>query len=121
MKKILSLLGLIAILGMTTPAFAAPGGPGGHGGHHGAPRHGGGHHIAPPHHHGGGHHMGHHHGGVSFHVGSPRHRHWGSYGVGYWGSPWYNPRLGWYTDYYYPPATYTHYVPVHGASFSIRF
>ena len=121
MKKILSVLGLIAILGMTSPVMAAPGGPGGHhGGHHGGPRHGGGHHIAPPHHHGG-HHVRHHHGGVSFHVGSPRHRHWCNYGAGYWGNPWYNPRLGWYSDYYYPTSTYIPYVPPHGASFSIRF
>ena len=118
MKKILSVLGLFAILTMTTPVMAAPGGHGGPGGHHSAPRHhGGGHHISAGPHHGGGHHM-RPHGGVIIHSGYPRHRYWSGYRTGYWGGTWCNPRLGWYTDCYYPPPTY---MPLPGASFSIRF
>mgnify|MGYP003295681469 CR=1 FL=1 len=67
MKKVLSVLGLIAILGITSPAMAPPGhhGPGGHGPHGGGHRiHAGAHHrphIAPPHRH---HHYHYGHGGV---------------------------------------------------------
>ena len=118
MKKVLSVLGLIALLSMTTPAFAAP-----HGGPHGGPpgrHHGGGHHVSthrPPHMH---HHRP-HHGGISVHAGHPRHRYWGGYGFSYWGGYRCNYRLGYCGDYY-SPYTYpcSPYV-VPGASFSIRF
>lgn len=116
MKKVLSILGLIAIIGTTTPVLAAPGGPGGpHGGHG---RHHGGHqihagmhhrpHMAPRHH---------GHGGVVIHTGYPRHSYWGGYRSGYWGSNWCNYRLGCCDPYYYS----TPYIAVPGASFSIRF
>ena len=118
MKKILSILGLIAIFGMTTPAMAAPGGhgPGGPGGPHG-----GGHrihanahhrpHMAPRHHH--------HHGGVMIHTGHyPRHGYRYGYRPGYWGSHWCNCRLG-YCPYHSPGIGI--YGPYGGASFSIRF
>lgn len=133
MKKALSVLSLIAILGMSTPAMAAPGGPGGPGGHGGPPRHGGGHvvhaghHHRPPamHHHG--HHrppvMHHHHyrphGGVYISTGYPRHRYWGGYGVGYWGSNWCDYRLGYYDPYICPPPR--PYIPMSNVGFSIRF
>ena len=125
MKKVLSILGLIAILGMSAPAFAAPGGhgPGGHGGH--GPHGGGGHrihagahhrpHIAPPRH---------HHGGMVIHSGyhHPRHSHWHGYRTGYWGSPWCDYRLGWYDPYCYPYRPLAGvYFPVGGAGVSIRF
>lgn len=119
MKKILSVLSLIAIVSMTTPAFAAPhGGPGGHG--PGGPR-GGIHHARP---HGGPHHVStrHHgpHGGFSVHAGSPRHRHWGHYGISYWGGHRCDYRLGYYAPYGpYPYYCSPYMVP--GASFSIRF
>ena len=110
MKKVLSVLGLIAILGLTSPAFANPHGPGGHGGprHHGHAIHAG--HHRPPH-------MGprHHHGSFHIHTGYSRHSYWRSYRTGYWGDPWCDYRLGWgdpYCAYYYPMS---------GASFSIRF
>ena len=118
MKKVLSVLGLIVILGMTSPAFAGPhgpGGPGGHGGHgmHGGPH--GGHRI-----HAGAHHRPHmaprhHHGGMVIHAGYPRHNYRYGYRHGYWRGPWCDYRLGWgdpYCGYYYPMS---------GASFSIRF
>ena len=114
MKKILSVLSLIAILGVTTPAFAGPGGP--HGGPHGGPRHGGGHHHIQAGHH---HHPGHHirpHGGISIHAGHPRHSYWGGFRGGYWRSPYCDYRLGWCDSYYSP-----YIVPYNGASFSIRF
>ena len=128
MKKILSVLGLIAVLSMSTPAFAAPGGPGGPGGHGGGPgrhggpgMHGGGHrihagahhrpHMAPRHH---------HHGGVRIYTGHyPRHSYWYGYRGGYWGSPWCDYRLGWCDPYYYPGIGV--HVPVGRASFSVRF
>ena len=121
MKKVLSVLGLIAILSMTSPAMAAPhghGGPGGHGPHHGGHRiHAGAHHrphMAPRHHHGGGMvYVGHH----------PRHSHWHGYRTGYWGSPWCNYRLGLCDPYLYPPCR-PHagiHFPVGGAGVSIRF
>ena len=111
MKKVLSVLGLIAILGLTSPAFAAPHGPGGHGSQGGGHRiHSGAQHrphMAPRH----------HHGGIVIHAGYPRHGYRYGYGYrhGYWGSPWCDYRLGWgdpYCGYYYPMS---------GASFSIRF
>ena len=117
MKKVLSVLSLIAILGFTTPAFAAPhGGPGGPGGPHG----GGGHrihagahhrpHMAPRHYHGGGMiHVGHH----------PRHCNWHGHRVGYWGCPWCSYGLGGYPNYYYPGVGV--HVPMGGASFSLHF
>lgn len=111
MKKILSILGLIAILSTTTPVLAAPGGPG-HGGP-GGPRPGGGHHISAGHHH-----RPHvrPHGSFAIHTGHPRHSHWVGYRSGYWRTPYCDYRLGW-CDPYYPPYGY----PYGGASFSIRF
>ena len=115
MKKVLSVLSLIAILGLTTPAFAAPGGHGGPGGH--GP-HGGGHQI-----HAGAHHRPHmtpryhhHHGGVRIYSSYPRHSYWYGYRGGYWGDPWCNYRLG-----CYPPPGLGVYVPMGGASFSVCF
>ena len=109
MKKVLSILSLIAILGMSAPAYAAP---------HGGP-HGGGpkpsqhrQHVAP---------HGHHHrgGSVMVHTGHhPRHSHWYGYRTGYWGSHWCNCRLG-YCPYHAPGIGV--YGPYGGASFSIRF
>ena len=115
MKKVLSVLGLIAILGLTSPAFAAPHGPGSHGGPGGGGPHGGGHRI-----HAGAHHRPHiaprhHHGGMVIHAGYPRHSYRYGYRHGYWRNPWCDYRLGWgdpYCSYYYPMG---------GASFSIRF
>ena len=120
MKKILSVLSLIAILGMTSPAFAAPGGQGGGPGMHGSgPR--GGHSI-----HAGAHHRPnmtpryHGHGGVRIYTGHyPRHGYWRSYRPGYWSYPWCDYRLGWCDPYYYPGIGV--HVPVGGASFSVRF
>lgn len=124
MKKILSVLSVIAILGMATPVMAAPGGgPGGHGRHGGGPGvHGGPHgghriHAGAPHHR--------HirpHGGITVHTGHyPRHSYWRSYGPRYWGGPWCDYRLGWY-DTYYPCRPHTGvYFPVGGAGVSIRF
>ena len=127
MKKILSILGLIAVLGITTPAFAAPSGHGGPG-HHGGGPHGGGHRI-----HAGAHHRPHmaprhahyprHHGGVMIHSGYPRHSHWHGYRHGYWGSSWCDYRLGWCDSYYYPPCR-PHagvYFPLGSAGVSVRF
>ena len=121
MKKVLSVLGLIAILSMTTPVMAAPGGHG-HGGPSG--HHGGGHriqagahhrpHIAP-------HHSHHHPGGVMIHTGHyPRHSYWHGYRHDYWGSTWCDYRLGYCTPYYYSPHAGI-YFPVGGAGVSIRF
>ena len=116
MKKVLSVLGLIAIIGLTSPAFAGPHGPGSPGGH-GGPRHHGhvihaGHHRPP--------HMSprHHHGGFHIHAGYPRHGYWRSYRTGYWGDPWCDYRLGWCSPYY--PGVGVH-IPMGGASFSVRF
>ena len=116
MKKVLSVLGLIAIIGLTSPAFAGPHGPGSPGGH-GGPRHHGhvihaGHHRPP--------HMGprHHHGSFHIHTGYPRHSYWRSYRTGYWGDPWCDYRLGWCSPYY--PGVGVH-IPMGGASFSVRF
>lgn len=118
MKKVLSVLGLIAVLSMTTPAFAAPGGPGGPGGHGGP--HGGGHRI-----HAGAHHKPHiaprHHGGAVVRVGHhPRHSYWHGYRTGYWGSPWCDYRLGCCPYPYVYPGVGVH-VPMGGASFSLHF
>lgn len=114
MKKTFSIIALIAILGISSPAFASPGGPAGprmHGGPHG-----GGHRI-----HAGVHHRPHmaprHHGGAMIHVGHhPRHTHWHGYRHGYWGSPWCDYRLG-----CCPYPQFGVYVPMGGASFSLRF
>ena len=112
MKKVLSILGLIAILGITTPAFAGPHGPERPASH--GPHGGGGHKI-----HAGSHHRPHiaprHHGGFIIHAGYPRHSYRHVYRHGYWRTPWCDYRLGWgdpYCGYYYPMG---------GASFSIRF
>ena len=121
MKKVLSVLGLIAILSMTTPVMAAPGGHG-----HGGPRghHGGGHRIhAGAHHrpHMAPHHRHHHHGGVMIHTGHyPRHSYWHGYRHGYWGSHWCDYRLGFCDPYCYRPHAGI-YLPVAGAGVSIRF
>lgn len=103
MKKVLSILGLIAIFSLTTPVLAAPhGGSEGPRGPHGGPAghriHAGGHHHRPP--------MmghGHHHGGIMIHSGYPRHRHWNGYGIGYRGGYWCDYRLGCYNPYFMPP------------------
>ena len=118
MKKVLSVLGLIAIISMTNPVLAAPGGGHGgsgggfHGPQHGHRVHAGAHHR--PHH---VHHMGHHrpHAGITFHAGHPRHSYWYGYRGGYWGNSWCDYRLGWG----YPNCGV--YVPMSGAAFSIRF
>ena len=120
MKKLLSAIGLIAILGMTSPVLAAPGGHGGPVGHGpGGPRgpHGGGHHHISA-----GHHHRHHvrpHGGFTVHAGHPRHHYWYGYRSGYWGGPYCNYRLGWCDPYLYPGIGV--HVPMGGASFSLRF
>ena len=105
MKKFLSVLSIITILSMMTPAFADPGrhsGPGGPGGgHHRAP-----HHISAGHHHR--HSIRHHHPappprihnyhhhGAHVHVGGVLARR------SYWGYPYgCDYRLGWCDDYYY--------------------
>lgn len=114
MKKVFSILGLIAIFSMATPAFAGPhghGGPGHHGGgghriHAGAHHR---HHVAPRHH---------HHGGVRVHVGHhPRHSYWYGYGPSYRWCPWCGYRLGHCPHY---PAFGAH-IPLGGASFSLSF
>ena len=115
MKKVLSVLSLVAVLGLTSPAFAGPHGPGGPGGP--GPHHGGGHRIQAGAHHRP--HMAprHHHGGVVIHAGYPRHsyRYGSGYGPRYWGSPWCDYRLGWGDPYC------GYYMPMSGASFAIRF
>ena len=116
MKKVLSFLSLIAFLGMSAPAFAAPHGPGGPGGP------GGGHGPGGPRHNisAGYHHRPHvrHHGGLTIHAGYPRHSYWYGYRHGYWGDPWCNYRLGCYPP---PPPGLGVYVPMGGAAFSVRF
>ena len=115
MKKVLSVLSLITILSLTSPAFAGPGGHGGPAGH--GPHGGGGHrihagahhrpHIAPRHH---------HHGGIRIYTGHyPRHARWYGYRHGYWGNPWCDYRLGWCDDFYGPIR------PFGGMGVSIRF
>lgn len=131
MKKILSVLSLIAILGFATPAMATPhggsggpgvpSGPGMHNGggqrvHAGAPH---GSHFAPPHRHHGG-------GGIVY-AGHPRRGYWSAYRAGYWGNYWCDYRLGWCEPYLIPtpPPTYgPHagvYFPVGGAGVAIHF
>ncbi len=116
MKKTLSILSLIAILGLTSPVFAGP--HGGHGGPHGgghrihAGVHHRPHHVASPRYH--------HHGGAMIHVGHhPRHSHWYGYRTGYWRNSWCNCRLGYYCPYHYPGVGL--HVPMGGASFSLHF
>lgn len=115
MKKTLSILGLIAILGLTTPAFAAPhgsGGPAGHGPHGGGHRvHAGAHHrphhVAP-----------HHHGGSFVHIGHhPRHSAWYGYRASHRWCPYCGYRLGYCPHY----SGFGAYIPLGSASFSIRF
>lgn len=109
MKKVLSILSLIAILGMSSPAFAAQ--------HHGGP-HGGG--PKPNHHRQHVTHHGHHHrgGGVMIHTGHhPRHSHWYGYRSSYRWCPWCGYRLGYCPHY----PSFGAYVPLGGGSFSIRF
>ncbi len=113
MKKVLTILGLIAILTMTTPVMA-------HDGHYRhAHRHGNcihaGHHYRKhvTHHHI--HHVRPHH-GVTIHSGyHPRHRYRSSYGADCWGSNWCNRRLGWCDDFYTPCGSFG------GFGVSIRF
>jgi len=110
MKKLFSVLTLIAVLSAITPAFAAPpGGPGGPG-HGGQTIHAGAHYNAPhrvpppppvyhrrP------------HGSFAF---------YGNYArQGCWGCPCYNT-LGWYNNCYYPPYNY---YPASGAGFYLSF
>ena len=113
MKKVLSILALIAVIGLSTPVEAAPGGgPGG-------PRGGGGQRVHAGAHHGP--HMApkHHHGGAIVHVGhTPRHGHWHGYRTSYWGSTWCDYRLG-CCPYPYPGIGV--HIPVGGASFAVRF
>ena len=107
MKKVLSILSLIAILGMSAPAFAAP-----HGGHHGGgPK--------PSHHRPHVAHHGHHHrGSVMVHTGHhPRHSHWYGYRSSYRWCPWCGYRLGHCPHY----PSFGAYVPIGGAGFSIHF
>ncbi len=116
MKKVLTVLSLIEVLGLTmSSANAAPGGPGGPGG----PR--GGHHVV---HAGPGMHHRPHHGGHRMAPPPPRHHHYhGGIGIvggvlarrSYWGYPYYDYRLGLYDDFYYRP-----YRP-YNAGFYIRF
>lgn len=115
MKKILSILGLLAVFTMATPVFAAP--PGGHhgGGPAGRHMHGGGHRVQAGVHHR--HHARPHHGGITVHTGHyPRHSYWGVHRTGYWCSPWCNYRLG-----HCPYHGYGVHIPMGGASFSVRF
>lgn len=99
MKKILSVLALITILGASVPAFAAPPPP---------PAHGGAHYRhemrRPPHHHGGGHFRP--HSGFVIHTGFPRYDY---YHAGISGYP-----------YCRCPYCMAHR-PISGASFYIRF
>jgi hypothetical protein len=58
----------------------------------------------------------HHQGGVVVHTGHyPRHGYRYGYRHGYWRGPWCDYRLGWGDPYC------SYYVPMNGASFSIRF
>ena len=113
MKKFLSVFSIVTILGLMTPAFAAPpSGPhGGHGGPHGG--HGGRiegrHYVSTRHHHPPmrGHinhrppmHYHHHH-ASRIHVGGVLARR------SYWNYPYScDYRLGWCDDYYYPTRYY---------------
>ena len=120
MKKVLSILSLIAFLSLSNPVFASPHGPAGH---HGGPSMHAGHrapHVAHRVH--AGPHHGHHvrsHAGYSVHAGHhPRHYGWYGHRVGFWGSPWCNCRLG-FCNHYYPGVGL--HIPMGGASFSLRF
>ena len=118
MKKIFAILGLIAVLGITTPAMAAPN----HCGHN---MHGGGGMHPPmtarvhrgypapppppayysrP------------HSGIAFYGNYPRHSYGYGYRTYYWGDPWCDYQLGWYDGPYYRP-----YVPMGGFGVNIRF
>lgn len=123
MKKVLSILSLVAILSLGTPAMAAP-----HGGNVGMPPdmggrghvvHAGVHHrpnMAPPHHG--------HHGGVVVNAGCPRHSYWSRCRAGYWSNTWCDYRLGWCEPCPPPPPYGPHagvYFPVGGAGVSIHF
>lgn len=112
MKKFLSLLGLIAIFAMTTPAYAGGHGHGPNSGFHGAPE---SHRPAPPQ--------------GNWNAPPPPHRHYrGSAVIGgvlarrsYWGyRDCYYDRLGWCDDFYYPPAYYRGGVYIN-PGISIRF
>lgn len=111
MKKVLSVLSLVAVLSITAPVFAAPDG------HRGPARHGE-HHIRAGHHHR--HHSHHHvrpyrHGGVSIYAGSPRHSYWNAYRRGAWRRYGCDYRLG-YCDFL-PPF----YYPASGIGLNIHF
>ena len=99
MKKVLTTLCLVGMIGLFTPAIAAPSGPppGGHKVHAGA-------HHRPQvrHHHG---HHRHYRGGIMFHTGHSKHRCWRSNGLGYWYDPWCDCRLG-FIDCYNPRCRY---------------
>ena len=114
MKKILSLLGLFAVLTMTAPVMAAPGGPGGpHGGpvgprgHHGGPAMHSPHHM-PPHR---GHYITPHHHMQYSYRSFPRR------GCGFYAYDSMYP-LGYY-DYYYYSRPYVPYRPASGIGFYI--
>lgn len=109
MKKVLSVLSLIVILGFTTPVFANPHGHSPHSSRHSI--HAGAHHRP---------HVSHHrhhrpHTGFTIHTGYPRHSYWYGYRSGYWRNHWCDYRLGWGNPYC------AGYYPVGGTSFSIHF
>ena len=114
MKKVLAVLGLVAILGITTPVMAAPS----HGGMHGGMGvHGGavhtvhrGHPAPPPRH------YVRPHSGITIYGSYPRHGYRYGYRSCYWNDPWCDYRLGWYDGVYCRP-----YVPVGGIGVNIRF
>ena len=110
MKKVLSVLAMIAILGIMTPAMAAPH----HGGMHGGAVHGvhRGHPAPPP----SSIHYGHAHSGITIYGTYPRHSYRYGYRSCYWDDPWCDYRLGWYGGAYCRP-----YVPVGGFGVNIRF
>lgn len=118
MKKIFAVLGLVAILGVTTPAMAAPN-HGGHGMHGGGGMHppitAGAHrrHPAPPPRPA---HYTRPHSGITFYGNYPRHSYRYGYRTCYWGDPWCDYQLGWYDGVYYRP-----YVPMGGFGVNIRF
>ena len=110
MKKVLSILSIMAIFGLMAPAFAAPEGHGRPGGHHGGPPSHGAHHRIHagynhhrPHvvHHSRPHHVYHGHHGGHIHVGGVLARR------SYWGYPYgCDYRLSWCDDYYHPRPYY---------------
>ena len=109
MKKVLSVIGLIALIGITTPVFADPGRHAGHNMH----SHMGGRHIVHSGHHHGPHHIRPHH-GVSIHAGYPRHSYWYNHRFGHWRNNWCDYRLGWCDV---PPVYYS----VPGIGLNINF